>query len=429
MVAAIVALIVTPGVRADPPSAADVIREVQHTYRAAPTCERVQVELRYPAPPPAIGTRAARSSLVVRVAPKATGEGVESLALELGQLRIWAGGGSFIAAHERDPATFFQATLAPTLNPKSLAELMPPVLLPELDLASNDPETPCASFWPYATEITWQTVEPDAKIAGRRIVRATCAGGTIAMTIQNQRLRTLVIDLTQKKTTLTLAFSPFIPCEPARWPIEVTKRARVDSLDELRPRSGTLRVGFRVPPMPMTKGTGEPWDLGALLQPPASAPAEKPAPYAVLVFDRAPVGANASGERRFKVDELAPILERMRADAFKPRAQTDAQRDPAAAIARFGFAPVFVMAAPKPDDILARLKTAPDLWSAEGGVLWTTEAKSTIDLFAPGAEHCCVIVDQDFVLRAVVLVDPSQTAEQIADQITAALFDLGGADK
>ncbi len=429
MIGMVVAGCAWTGVRADPPSAADVVREVQRVYRAAPTCERVQMELRYPAPAPAVGTRSARSSLVVRVGPRAKGEGVETLALELGQLRLSAGDGAMIAANERDPGTFFKGTVAGVLGSKTLAELMAPVLLPEVDLASSDPATACAAFWPYATEISWQSVDPDSKVAGRRVVHGTCAGGTVTMTVQNQRLRMLVIELTQKKTTLTLGFNPFIPCDPARWPIDVSKRTRVDSLDELRPRSGTLRVGFRVPPMPMTRGTGEPWDLGALLQPPASAPGEKPAGHAVLVFLRPNAAAAGAGERRFKADELAPILGHLRAEVFKPRGPGDAEREPSAAIARFGYAPVFVMAAPKPEEILSRLRAAADVWSAEGGVLWTTEGKATIDLFAPGAEACCVVIDQDFVLRAVVTVDPAQTAEQVGEQIEAALFELGGLDK
>ena len=39
-----------------------------------------------------------------------------------------------------------------------------------------------------------------------------------------------------------------------------------------------------------------------------------------------------------------------------------------------------------------------------------------------------IILDAEYVLRAAIPVDPGQTAEQVADQITASLFELGAAD-
>jgi hypothetical protein len=83
------------------------------------------------------------------------------------------------------------------------------------------------------------------------------------------------------------------------------------------------------------------------------------------------------------------------------------------------------MAKPNPDDLLARLKAAGPDWPA---VLWTTEAKSTIDLFAPTSDAAAIILDSEFVLRAVVPIDPSQTAEQVGDQLAASLFELGAVE-
>lgn len=432
---------------AEPPNVVDAMRELQAFYRAGPTCERVQVELRTPAPAPATGTKVARSSMVVRVQPRAVGEkpktveggasgnttptpvsftnSVSAVGLELGQLHIWASEGSLTAVHTRDPTTFFRAPISEELRSSALAEALPPVLLPEMDLAACGAGETCSQFWPYATGIIWQSVEPDAKQTGRRLLRGTCDGGTVALTMQGTRLRSLVIEMAQKKTTLTLVFSPFIPCEPAKAAIAIGSRLPVASMDELRPRSGTLRVGFRVPPMPITQAAGPAWDLGALLQPPVDALAAgvRPAEHAVLVMVRRPPN-NAAG--RFKADELAPILARMRRDAFKARMPGEAEHEPGAAIAKFGYAPVLAMAAPKPDELLGILKGEAEKWGPD--VLWTTEPKGTIDLFAPGADACCVVIDADYVLRAVVLVDPGQTAEMVADQIAAALFELGAAE-
>ena len=436
---------------AEPPTAADAVRELQAFYRAGPTCERVQVELRTAAPAPAVGTRVARSSMVVRVQPKKLEEkpkpvegsatpaattpeppvrmsAVASIGLELGQLHVWAADGSLLAVHTRDPTTFFRAPISEELRSSALAEALPPVLMPEVDLASCAAGETCTEFWPYATGIVWQNVEPDVKQPARRTVRGACEGGTVVLTMQGTRLRSLVIDMAQKKTTLTLGFAPFIPCEPAKQAIQVGSRLPVASMDELRPRSGTLRVGFRVPPMPITHAAGPAWDLGALLQPPLDALAAgvRPAEHAVLVMVRRPP-VNAGG--RFRPEELAPVLARMRREAYKARMPGEQERDAGAAggaIAKFGYAPVLAMIAPKPDELLGILKSEAERWGPD--VLWTTEPKGTIDLFAPGADACCVIVDADYVLRAVVVVDPSQTAEMVADQIAAALFELGAVD-
>ncbi len=360
--------------------------------------------------------------------PPVARSALASIGLELGQLHVWAADGSLIAVHTRDPTTYFRAPISEDLRSSALAEALPPVLMPEVDLAGCAAGETCSEFWPYATGIVWQSVEPDAKQPGRRIVRGTCEGGTVALTMQGTRLRSLVIDMAQKKMMLTLGFAPLIPCEPGKQAIHVGSRLPVASMDELRPRSGTLRVGFRVPPMPITQAAGPAWDLGALLQPPVDALAAgvRPAEHAVLVMVRRPP-TNANG--RFRPEELAPILARMRREAYKARMPGEQEREPGAAggaIAKFGYAPVLAMLAPKPDELLGTLKGEAEKWGPD--VLWTTEPKGTIDLFAPGADACCVVIDADYVLRAVVVVDPGQTAEMVADQIAATLFELGAAE-
>jgi hypothetical protein len=436
-------------VRADPPadsppvpSASDAVRELQRFYRSAPTCERVRVELRFPAQPPASGTRIAHSSIILRLQPRAAPADpkpsdpafpnpapppIASLGLELGQLRVWVADGNLLAAHERDAGAYFQSSIGPSITSESLSDVLPPVLLPALDLAAASPDAPCSRFWPYATNIVWQTVEPDPKQPGRRTIRGLSPEGPVVITTQGPRLRTLVIDLAQHKTILTLRFSPVAPCDPAKSALDIAHRQRVPSMDDLRPRSGILRVGSRVPPMPITQAGGQAWDIGLLAQPPHGAAREgvKPAEHVVLIFLRQPP-SGAPADRRFNPDQLAAILRRMRADAFKPRIPEDADKDPGAAVARIGLAPVFVFAAPKPEEIMASLASEGQKWGPD--VLWTTDPKSTIDLFAPGVDAVVVILDTDHVLRAVVPVDPTQTAEQVADQIAASLFELGAGE-
>ncbi len=432
---------------APPPTPAEVLVELQRSYRAAPTCERIQYELRVPAPSPATGTRASRSSISVQLQPvtPATEAGPPAtpaaIGLELGPLRVFASDGHITAIHSRDPSSYFQSTIDAALSSSGLGAAIPAVLIPELDLLAAPADTPIAAFFPYASDISWQSVDVDPKHPSKRTVRGVCmaagVGGSVTLVEQNRRLRSLVIDLPVRRTTLTLTVSSFGPCEPAKSAIDISRRTRVDAMDELRPRSGTLRVGVRIPTMPITQGMAGPdrvggggnWDMGALLQPPLAAAAAgvKPAEHVVLIFLRTKPLAPPLGERRFNHDALAAILKRTHDDAFRVRmpGTPESEKDPAAAIARFGFAPVLVMNAPEPDEILRRVRETGEKWP---DVLWTTDARATIDLFNPGADAVAVILDAEYVLRAVIPIDQAQTAEQVADQIIASLFELGAGD-
>lgn len=426
-------------------SAADLaIRDLQRTYQSAPTCERIGIEVRTPGPVPGTPQRVARSSFIVRVQPGENPGEVAALALDLGQLRIWADTAdrSLAVAHSRDASTFFQSDLAPPLTSAALARVLPPVLIPQLDLASSNSVS--TSLWPYATEITWNSVEQDANAPSRRTIRGTFSSGSVTITTSAARLRTLTIDLPAKSTSITLNCSPVGPCDVHKAAIDPARRTRVDSVEDLKPRAGTLRVGVRVPEMPLTRaGSGSTkWSLGDLLAPPEEAlrtnPTTPAAEHAVLVLQRVLPQGTASALARFSTDRLAELLIPMRRASFLPKTGPEAERDPAALLARFGLAPVLVMSGPTPpapDDILRRLREADEKWGGRTGersqveILWSTEASATIDLFAPGAEAVIVILDADSVLRAVITIDPQATTDQVADQIAAALFELAPADQ
>lgn len=444
---------------ADPPSPADAIRELQKTYRTTETCERVQVEVKFPAPGGAPGTRTARSAIVVRLQPVAqamkyegaadagapgqppvavhAARAIGTVSLDLGAIRVWASEGKLVAVHDRNPGTYVESPVDEVLSPVAIGTVIPPVILPALELASTPEDAACNRFWPYARDIVWQSVEVDPRQAGRRTIRGTCVGGTVVLTTQGQRLRSLSIDQPERRTTLTLTFSPASPCDVAKSAIDVAGRERVKTMEDLRPRSGVLRVGTRLPQMPITQagpGGAQGWDLGGLMQPPASVMAHGvgPAEHVVLVLMRsAPAGGSgAAAAKKFDGDALAPLLAEMRLEAFKARIPAagglDGDKAPGALIARFGYAPVLVMSSPTPEEIVARMKSAAERWGPD--VLWTTDARATIDMFAPGADAACVIIDSNFILRAVVPVEGGQTAEQVADQVAAALFELAPAD-
>lgn len=433
----------------DPPATPEGLLAALHrAYALGPTCERVAIELRTPGP--GGQARVSRSTITVRVeplqaaappppkagetpAPAPAPAAARSVALDLGALRVWAGQGRVVAVHERDPATYYSAPLDPLVTPQALAAALPPVVLPQLELACTPADhAPLASLRPYAEGIRWTGVEADPKATGRRTLHGVCAGGTVEIETQASRLRAVTIDLPERHVTLTMRCTPLGLCEPARWEIGTEKRSAVESLGDLRPRTGALRVGSRLPDMPMTARDGGPWAMADLLQPPAQQALEgqRPAEHVVLVFLRTgPAGQFGGPGTRLDVKRLAAALQELREATFaarSPGAKAADPAGPAAQMARFGLAPVLVLSGPAPDEILTRIAEAQRVWGPD--VLWTTNARSTIDLLAPGADAAVLIADADWVLRAAIPVDAGATAEGIADQVAAALFELAPAE-
>lgn len=426
------------------PAADQALRDLQRTYQSAPTCERIGIEVRTPGPVPGAPQRIARSSYIVRLQPGQTPGEVNAIALELGQLRIWADAAdrSLTIAHTRDAASCFLAELTPPITSQALARTLPPILIPQLDFASSAAIP--TSMWPYATGITWSAVEPDERAQNRRTIRGTFSGGaagSVTITTAGPRLRTVTIDLPARQISIHLTCSPVGPCDPPRHAIDPARRTRVASIDDLRPRAGTLRTGVRVPDMPLTRaGAGNTkWSLTDLLAPPQDAlradPTTPQAEHIVLVLLRVQPSDTKSTLTRFDADRLPGLLLPMRRASFMPKTGPESERDPATLLARFGLAPVLVMGGatpPAPDEILRRLREADDKWGGGSGagveVLWTTEPAATIDLFAPGAEAVVIILDAESVLRSVISIEPQTTTDQVADQIAAALFELTPAD-
>lgn len=409
------------------------IMELQRQYRSAPSCERIGIEVRAPGGG-ATATRVARSTILVRLGASVEERGPQVLGMELGGLRFWCVPNEMLAVHARDPSIYFRAELGPAISTRALAEAIPPVSLPQLDLAAAEPGKPCQEFWPYAKGIRWTSVEADQRAPGRKTIKGEFDGGSVTVVSQGgsgggggARLRMLTIDRAADRAAISMSFSAVSPCDPGKSAIDVDRRTRVESMEDLRPKSGTLRTGVRVPDLPFTSRSGERWAIADLLQVPhefALGGGALPE-HAVLVLWRVLGPGVPTSLPRFKTRELGDALHGLQKAAFMRR--TDAMSGEAIPpMARFGYAPVLVMSGPAPDQVLASIKETSDQWGTD--VLWTTEAKSSIDLFAPGAEAVAIVLDSEGVLRAVVNIEPSQTTEQIADQIAAALFELAPAE-
>lgn len=372
------------------------------------------------------------------------------MALDLPPLRIHAEGDQLIVVHERNPATFFESALQRPLTSRSLGETLPPVPMPQADLASAAPDASIAAFWPYARTIRWTELQIDPRQPKRRTLRGvgeapptrgpstdtiSASAVNITLVMQGPRLHTLTFDNPTLGTQLALSFTAIQPCDPARFGIDLARRTRIQHIDELQPKGGTLRVGVRVPALPLTEAAGKGWSIETLLDPPPAAALAGvgPAEHVALVLMRVlPEGAE-SELVRFSPETLSRLLAQLRTESFRPPrdpAQSTPELDPAPRISRFAYAPVLIMTNPTPDEVLRRLRSADDSWvgkpsdSRASTVLWSTEPRSTIDLFAPGAEVVVIILDPELVLRAVIAPAKGDSAEMVADRIAATLFEL-----
>jgi hypothetical protein len=437
------------GAAADDPTAAAVIAELSRAYAAGPVCERVGVEILTPGVTPAAGPRKTRASIIVRLAPPAEDRAgsTGALTLELGQLRITMAddatgadahaGGRLIATHAGNRGTYAAWDLAPAgpgrVRSVDLERVLPSVLAPQIDLAAGPRagEAVVRDLGTFARGVTWTGVTVDERHADRRTITGAFEHGTVRLTTAGSpagaRLKTMLVERPDQAASMSLTFSTLSPCDPARSVrVDTAARTLVPGLDELRPRGYTLRLGVRVPDLPLTRVGGEKWELDELLTPPPDAALKgaKPAEHAVLVFVRSlPPGATTT-LGRFDAGALAAALLRLRNTAFglSPAGGPDQPpTEPRPPIAPFGIAPVLVVSGLSADELLARLRGAASTWGRD--VMWTTDPAGSIDLLAPGAEAAVAIIDSERVLRGVVIVEPESTAEQIADQIAAALFE------
>lgn len=407
------------------PAAAAAIIELQNAYRTGEVCERVTLQVKSITPGNAL-PRTVRSSYVVRM--ELTPSLIDNrpiVAVDLGSMQFMVRDGLITAVHPRDPATFFNAPHNGFISTRAIAQALQPVPLPQLDLATApSSELPCTEFWPYAKNITWTGVDVDPRQSTRKTIRGVCEGGLVTLAVSAQRLRTLTIDLADPKTVLTFGFAPSGPCDPQRAAIDVTRRQRVELASDLRPRAGVLKVGARIPELPLSPPGGGQWSLAEILEPPPEAiivgmPA---ADHAVLLLTRP---SNEDGFipalPRLDLNKLGDLMRQMRSASFQPRPAGRLSGD-VEPPTRFGFARVLVMNSPGPEEVIAQLRAAQPKWGTQ--MLWTTNAGATVDVFAPGADAAVVIVDAEGVLRSVLPIEPGITAEQVADQIQASLFEL-----
>lgn len=420
------------------PGASAALQDLQAFYSANPVCERVGVQVKTPAE--GGGTsKSFRASYALKYRC-AVGTGLAtSLTLELGSYLLDATPTDVTLAHARNSTTYFRDAIEGAITSQTLAEVVPPVPLPQLDLAQaqrlNPTDGVCTEFWPYASGITWRALETDPRVPTRRTVRGEFTGGggggggSVSLLLNGSRLKLLTIERHQPRLTITLAFTPVTACEPEKRLIEVSSRTRVETLLELKPRGGGSHVGDALPAVSISPAGGGEWSLQDLLDSPAEAVivGVPNAEHAVLVFTREGPGVAAGGATKVDFDRLGAHLRSTRASAFSVKSTGGAlaAQELADLPARFGYARVLVFnQLPDPAPMLEAIKKAGQSWGMRN-VLFSASAAESMELVAPGAASAVIIVDSKKVVRAVISIEESTTTERLADQIAGALFELG----
>ncbi|MFN7022233.1 MAG: hypothetical protein ACK4WH_13025 [Phycisphaerales bacterium] len=410
------------------PSAGDVLRRLAARCRGGPTCERLNVEVR------GEGGKVMRSALLVRMSPTIR-EGVAhpELLLELGPLRVYAGGGRVSAVHAQNAGTFFTTGVAEPVTAGALGAVLPPLPVPQLDLVSwNGCSDEAAQLpdrmTPYARGIVWQSVEPDGRRGDTVKVSGTCEGGTIVLSVRGDLLQSVEVKLREPETVLRLAISPVMPCDAGQIKLDLAGRTPVRELSELRPRSGLLAPGARVPDMPLTLLSGQQALIKELCAPPEEALPASDAERLVIVMVRASmVGGDglARGVGRVRLPELAAELRRIRAESFSQDRRGEERLVRATVeIPPMNFVLALVWeAAPDPDVLLTALKDEKGSWGER--VVWSAESGTTIDRFAAHGESAAVVLDSGGRLVGTVPIGPGMTTEQLLDQLTLVLVERG----
>lgn len=412
------------------PSAAEVLARLQARYRTGPVCERLGIEVR------SDSGRVARSWAIVRIAPAADAATGPRLMLELGPLRIAADAASLVAVHERNPETCFVASI-PGDGPLTSARLrgvLPPVPVFQLDLLTALGPDRFDEFTPYARNVHWTVAAADARQPGRFSLTGAADVGHVSMQVRNDQVQSVDIRDEHRGVTLRIQVSPVAPCRENDLSIDTTSRTRVHRLADLQPRSGILRVGSTVPELQLSTAAGQVQRLRDLFAPPA---AYLPAPDAdrlVLVFTRRDK-PDWSQPRRFgRVDaeDLGRQLLLLQREVFAPRPSQPGEGEAPALLATFNHAQVMVLESPPgAEELLGLIKSERRRWgggddgAAGEHLAWSTDPRTSVDLFAAAGESAAIIIDQSLRLRSVVVIGEHTTTEQLVDQIAAALMDTG----
>jgi hypothetical protein len=334
-----------------------------------------------------------------------------------------------------------------------LWRVIPRVPLPQFDFAASADAASVTSLATYARNIEWQTVIPEARSAsagggaGRLTVVGSCDGGRVSLTAKGDQLQAIEIRDDGQGVTVRMQISPALPCREEDLKIDATGRTPVAQLADLQPRSGVLRLGAGVPEMQLSTAAGQLQKLKDLYTPPAEFLPAPAAERLVLIFTRQGRDPLQDPARVGRVElevvgrELARLQRQAYASAEEPGREAGeagfgaggsaaGSADLGEALAllpTFNFAQVMVLESPpSAESLLGMLKREREAWGGAGGgdhLAWTTNVRSSVDLFATSGESLAVVLSPSQRLQAVIPIAEHTTTETVLDQVTASLLE------
>lgn len=243
-------------------------------YHRGPVADRVQIRV-----VPKNGNERRATALLRLDRGDAAGFRPRQLRLELGSLLIHADHAMLLAISRLEQRSCFETELAAGLKPEQLAGVMPPLPLPQIEIAFGD-DAKLQRPLLYVRDVTWNGIESKT-LANKPmyLVKGTSRAGEVTVMIDQVtgRLRQFTAEITaagsEGQMRLEVSSTPLDAGDPQTWPLNSADRERVAALDLLGPRAGDLTIGQRFPALPILDATLAPFtpsDVFALANPPGA---------------------------------------------------------------------------------------------------------------------------------------------------------------
>lgn len=364
---------------ADPPAEllrldpGEVFRSITDAYRAGPIAERVTVT--------AVSEHRQREQTAT-VFVDAPGK---SALLELGPLRALARNGELRVTHKRRGDRYAIFPAGGRSIAAIVADSLPPIPLPELSLAFDDPADP-VHLTPFPGIIEW-TDAMHAPGATKLVLIGAGPGTRVTYVVNTETWRLIAGVLTTPDSGLhiEMTFEGIDPGDPAEWAIGTQGKSPVPTLAQLQPGDTDIGAGAPAPPMVFFTLGSKPWRLEA----------DHEGPIALLFFR-----------------EISPAVLAAR-DAITTAVGAGDQP--------FDVQPVLVTSRLVGIDLFERLGRTVHAYGDH--VLWTASPEATIDRFTTGPA-CAVFLDADATVRAVVEIGKGVSRADEARQMNEAVAEL-----
>lgn len=391
----------------DPVVEPSVLEKVRAAYLAAPTTERLRVTIQSGNRPPR------RSLLLARLEPSPDGGSLARAVIRAGRLLIQATPGTVRAILDRPESGLFEATSRATDVRGTLNDLLPPLPLAALDLASEAVGL-TGTLTPYARGVTFDNAERRQK-SGAAVLEGACNGGSgsvkLSVDAGSGRIRRveIVLEATAApaaRTTITIEHAAS-SADLAGVDFESSSRVRVLSLAGLAAGEPDIANGTR---FRVTEGTSAAHALDNAVGSKAGVVGGRPA---LVLLGRPPTAGGASVDLQTAAGLLAAVC-----------AEFAGFRDGLGAEGDAGFAMLWQTVDAAEDAVMDRAIGA----RAEGIALAGLDGvEGELARIAPGAGAAFVLVAADLTILSVHPVEQlSPDPEQRAAELVMALLEAAG---